>query len=69
MDLIPGHIIPKTLKMVIAAHSLGTQLYEWEVAGSVLDRVIQKTLKMVLAALSLGTQLGIRTGQLNVSIM
>ena len=47
-------------------------LCDWEVAGSIPSRVIPKTLKMVIAALSLGiknVELGIRTGQLSVSIM
>ena len=49
-------------------------LCDWEVVGSIPGGVIPKTSKMVLAALSLDTlikkvELGIRTGQLSVSIM
>ena len=50
------------------------RLCDQEVAGSVFGQVVPKTLKMVLAALLLGAQhykvdQGIRTDQLNVSIL
>ena len=49
-------------------------LCDREVAGSIPGRVMPKTFKMILAALLLGAhikkvEVGIRTGQLSVSIM